>query len=204
MNKRVLFSIQPQHCDNIKSLLKTWEIRKTRCLLEPPFKCLIYETITRVKETVEEYDSNYKPVRKRKSVKQFGGKVIGEFICDRILKFEGEFWDDKTFESIGVVHYDEDDEEEHTHIFAVNGEKNWLCKEACLEWEAFRKYIGQGVNTFYGFHISELKIYDKPKPLQNFVYYDKFLRYATNVFPSCDCWDMFIQKPPQSWCYVGV
>lgn len=48
--------------------------------------------------------------------------------------------------------------------------------------------------TVYGWHISDLVIYDKPKELSEFCKptLPTFLRYEDDV----------IKRPPQSWCYV--
>lgn len=48
--------------------------------------------------------------------------------------------------------------------------------------------------TLYGWHISDLAIYDKPKELSEFhkPTLPTFLKYEDDV----------IKKPPQSWCYV--
>ena len=58
----------------------------------------------------------------------------------------------------------------------------------------------------YGWHISDLRIYDTPKELSEF-------QRATDPCDSChaeytwectDCkkWGGDIKRPPQSWCYV--
>ena len=73
--KSVLISIQPKWVDKIEIGEKTIEVRKTRPKLEPPFKCYIYET----KQTVKYFSLKFDGV----------GKVIGEFVCDRIAG-EGE------------------------------------------------------------------------------------------------------------------
>ncbi len=73
--KSVLISIQPKWCELIASGRKTVEVRKTKPKLETPFKVYVYET--------KAYDTlfgNGKP--KRLCVD--GGKVIGEFVCDKI------------------------------------------------------------------------------------------------------------------------
>ena len=65
----------------------------------------------------------------------------------------------------------------------------------------------------YGWHISELKIYDEPKPLCEFEhppYLDcdipcRLCKYGFVVYGAFgaeyDC-DRKIKRPPQSWCYV--
>ncbi len=84
------------------------------------------------------------------------------------------------------------------------------------------------IQTFYGWHISNLKIYDKPKALNEFCVADlkkdkeckhKELLYANPNYTNggtlnggfyCKkrndfcrgCHTKQLQKPPQSWCYV--
>ena len=71
MSKAVMLSIRPKWCEKIASGEKTIEVRKTRPKLETPFKCYIYET---------------QGWWKRDGLRAFrlGGRVIGEFTCDRI------------------------------------------------------------------------------------------------------------------------
>ena len=60
MEQAVLISIKPKWASLIASGEKTVEVRKTKPLIETPFKCFIYETSAG------------------------RGKVVGEFICDKI------------------------------------------------------------------------------------------------------------------------
>ena len=52
-------------------------------------------------------------------------------------------------------------------------------EDACLRYEELANYIGND-KTGYGWHITELYIYDKPIELTKFK----------------------VKRPPQSWCYV--
>lgn len=203
--KSVLISIQPKWVEKIAKGEKTIEVRKTRPKIETPFKCYIYET--------KAYDTLFGK-GKPKKLCVGGGKVIGEFVCDKIVEHESEFWNDETYESIGYITYDEEDGEREKWIFAENGEENTLCKHACLTWNDLRDYIGQDIKTFYGWHISDLKIYDKPKELSEFYrIIDKCVFNKDGVCQDrkqnqvilcknldCDC--KKIVRPPQSWCYV--
>ena len=197
--RSVLISIQPKWCESIASGEKKIEIRKSEPKqLKPPFKAFIYCTqgkgdcLWRWNGVwYDTQDPNHRPNR-------LDGKVIGEFICDRITEYQGEFWDDETYESIQKVVHTEDWDgypETETYHVAENGEPNYLCDESCLTWEELRQYVGQGINTFYGWHISELKIYDKPKELKEFV----GLRKTKFGYEPIK-----ITRPPQSWMYVEV
>lgn len=111
------------------------------------------------------------------------GQVIGEFICDKIDKY--------TFS-----HYEA--EYRVTHV-----EQNAMC----LNQPELIHY-GKG-KTLYGWHISELKIYDKPKELSEFV--KAYPIKCGKGYESIDCTGCgseftcakrFITRPPQSWQYV--
>lgn len=71
-------------------------------------------------------------------------KVIGEFVCDCINNFTGHWLD---------------------------GEDN-LKENTCLDDAEIMDYIEYIDRTFYLWHISELKIYDKPKGLGEFWAYN--------------------------------
>lgn len=112
------------------------------------------------------------------------GKVIGEFIC------------------------------KSTSIFRP---KSLTCessikKASCLTVQGLIDYAGSKEHIF-GWHISDLKIYDKPKELSefNFPHYRecniecrkcKFsIPVKTILGVEYDC-DRSVKRPPQSWCYV--
>lgn len=108
------------------------------------------------------------------------GMVIGEFVCDRI-DYVRNYGD-------AVDSYD--------------------CIASCLSAKEIIEYAKDKDGNFvytYGWHISNLVIYDKPKPLSKFkkhnrtCYYDH-IGLAT---PKCkDCKGCQVERPPQSWCYV--
>ena len=76
--RAVLISIRPKWCEKIINGDKTIEVRKTRPKLDTPFKCYIYCTLPKYPH--EDFIATDYPRP------QFygGGKVIGEFTCDRI------------------------------------------------------------------------------------------------------------------------
>ena len=69
MSKSVLISIQPKWCELIAYGKKTVKVRKSRPKLETPFKVYIYCTQNRRDYGVTQ------------------GKVIGEFVCDKIYTY---------------------------------------------------------------------------------------------------------------------
>jgi predicted transcriptional regulator len=185
--KAVLISIRPEWCDRIARGEKTIEIRKNKPNIEPPFKCYIYETkaINR-KKIIVDLDGELPTIYARGS-----GKVIGEFICDRIEEFESEFYSsDNVLNAIYRVVEDEDYPGERIYTSIATNEKDsenfWICTLSCLSFEEIKKYIGYAKRetVFYGWHIAKLVIYDKPKELNSF--------YCRKL----------LTRPPQSWCYV--
>lgn len=174
MKQAVLLSIRPEWCELIASGLKTVEVRKTRPKLTTPFRCYIYHTKPkeRLLYIMKDGDDCYGYTYRGKPVfiktKESGGQqVIGEFICDKISMDSPGYIN-------GVAGY-------HS---LVNG--------SCLTPENLMDY---GKWKFlYGWHISDLVIYDKPKELQEFAKLKKS-RFSIEL--------SVIEKAPQSWCYVA-
>lgn len=238
--KSVLLSIKPKYCELIAGGIKTIEVRKTKPKLDTPFKCYIYCTKGKNISFWTGKRYSYADDRSHNLFDVCGnGKVIGEFICSKITEFESEFWDDETYERIQTIikdceRYFESGEYEYETVATNEDEKykeNWLCKQSCVSWEEMRKYVGTGIKEFYGWHISDLKIYDTPKELSEFYVEDKASikqckhRFCTGQpervtqnggwlkggwgctkdgYPTwCEnCLSKPLNKPPQSWCYV--
>lgn len=178
MAKAVLISIRPKWVEKIARGEKTVEVRKTRPKLETPFKCYVYRTKGVVKHIAkgEWFDM---PV---------GETVIGEFTCDRITPLFN-VCTDNWHHLAGDVH------EWHKE----------LIKRACLT-DAELKAYAKGQNCF-AWHISDLKIYDKPRELREFKKNNRDCFYADLGIAKRDCPDCknsgcFLERPPQSWCYV--
>lgn len=197
--KGVLVSIQPKWCQLIADKKKVVEIRKTRPKLETPFKVYIYCTKGRGDCLWEwrghiAYDVQFPNERPNR----LDGKVIGEFICNRIDEYTAEFVNDGDCYEDVRRHWIDDDGEEDFEIITSNGRDNpedcELFKNSCLSYAELKKYIGENFHDipFYGWHISDLKIYDKPKELSEFF-------TPMGKRPS-----YMLERPPQSWCYVEV
>ena len=67
-----------------------------------------------------------------------------------------------------------------------------IARGACLEPGEIHQYLG--VSSGYGWHISNLKIYDAPLALSEFI----GLRTEPGSLEL-----RVLERPPQSWCYVG-
>ena len=170
MSKAVMISIRPKWVEKIASGEKTIEVRKTKPKLETPFRCYIYETQGWVE---------------RDGIMAFrlGGRVIGEFTCERIA----------------LIAYDGGELSSTTNAA--------FSPATCLTQTEIIAYIGDK-GRCYGWHISDLRIYDAPRELSEF-------RRATDPCNSCHAeytWECTgckklsgdIKRPPQSWCYVEV
>ncbi len=162
----VLISIKPKWCELIANGQKTVEVRKSRPKFETPFKCYICCTSVKNMPLLEYVKIHWRTGGK---IDDWHGKVIGEFICDKIYQY-----------STGNVEGIDISDEDMIRFSCLSKEE--LCdyemsaepKENCV----YR--VG-----LYGWHISDLKIYDEPKVLYRF-------------FKPCG----IITRPPQSWCYV--
>lgn len=160
--KSVMISIKPRWCELIASGRKTIEVRKSKPNLETPFKCYIYCTKAdqRLIDILKDGDENYgeiyhgKPVFikvEKGSVCDMYGKrqkVIGEFVCDEILQFNHDDYNSPA--------YDISDDD---------------LNRTCLFQEDLYRYANG--KTLYGWHISDLVIYDVPRELSEFVVNDK-------------------------------
>jgi len=181
MKKAVLLSIRPRWCAKIKSGEKTIEVRKTCPQIDPPFKCYIYMTHGDERAGNE----NYSYVRKGNGP----GKVIGEFICKILTELD--------VDSVGVgIRVGEQ--------FAYLNEFNhW---ETCLSREEVLDYAGG--ERIYGWHISNLVIYDKPKELREFKRWNRTeenvpCAHTKGLYPPCEnCTECNLTRPPRSFCYV--
>lgn len=172
MRKAVLISIRPAWCEKILSGEKTIEVRKNRPKIETPFKCYIYCT----RFYPGDPDSMISLKDRKSFFKPESGKVVGEFVCDAIYPISFYASDSSFFD--------------YAPPLSVPG--------TCLTDREIAEYLGNG-KTGYGWHISDLKIYDQPKPLSEF-HSCSFCDYL-GVCPD-GSWCQPIKRPPQSWCYV--
>ena len=161
---------------------KRIEVRNT-APKEVPFKCYIYETKGQYVKFTHGAHTKYGYGR---------GKVIGEFICDRIICSQAYF------DSQGKNHL--------TNVFPDDIKKTCLDEYDLWDYIAGKAVKANQMYDGYLWHISDLKIYDKPRELSEFRKpCDRFLdcctcrRLVRNEYMSCD---NKITRPPLSWCYV--
>ena len=144
--KSVLISIQPKWCELIASDKKTIEVRKTRPKVDTPFKVYIYETNWK--------DNTYwKNYHKDKL-----GKVIGEFVCSEVFKIDKD--------SVDFIYRLAD----YSMYFGFG--KLAYNLDTCLTDRELLDYLNH--RQGYGWHISDLVIYDEPKELSEFKHWKKF------------------------------
>lgn len=196
--KSVMISIRPKWCEKIVGGEKTIEVRKTRPKLETPFKCYIY--CTHGKRLHEDSAATGLPNPQLDG----GGKVIGEFVCCHI-------------DALARVGYMGSGEMPRYNILNADARirpAKELFQRACLTEDEAEDYL-KGRYGF-GWHISNLKIYDQPKELNEF-WFPPDLYCEKEQCGSCPCdqvadvngeysfdceWKRPLTRPPQSWCYV--
>ena len=204
--KAVMISIQPKWVEKITSGQKTIEVRKTAP--EVPFKAYIYCTKAKpylYKEANPPFElflDSELYEGEGYDDRLFSGKVVGEFICDKIIEWQY----DKGHQY--YVDYP-DDCTSYFPYLKCHSEATGL---RCSEIENY----GKG-KPLYGWHISDLKIYDKPKELSEFKTPPceksekacgncKWLvKVNTPDVYECECYvedGRPITRAPQSWQYV--
>ena len=209
--KSVLISIQPYWMFLIIANKMGWEIgkHKTVEVRKNYPKADNWDKIVKLycskdKKSFAKIPKKYQPF-----MEMFLGKVIGEFVCDKIIDIDYGIEEGVYFDG------------EYQQGFETNGDGN---NPTCLSFVELENYLTK--NEGYGWHISNLVIYDKPKELTDFCTIDneavqnckyRFQTYhqfsdtgyIKNGF-ACDynddwcakCKTKPITRPPQSWCYV--
>lgn len=212
--KSALISIRPNWCEKIASGKKTIEVRKS-APKEVPFKAYIYATKPKrfykcgaVSTSDEllwlangkvEMGDGFKFWADGNEYQCLSGRVIGEFVCNEVEEFhEWELSPQGKFA---------DFEKERLEKFLT---------DACLSVEEVFQYRKNLIycKPLYGLHITDLKIYDKPKELSEFytiaesgsdcccgcVWHETPLE----EMPCRTCTEErnYLYRPPQSWQYV--
>ena len=201
--RAIMKSVSPRICEKVANGDCTILVSKTAPKCEVPFKCYIYCT-------------NAKPYLYREANppfelfldsdlyegngyddRLFSGKVVGEFICDKIIEWQY----DRGHQY--YVDYPNDCTSYFPYLKCHSEATGLKCSEI--------EKLGKG-KPLYGLHISDLKIYDKPKALAEFerpcTY--KGICYSCERFrpngiplpaPYGFC-ETKITHVPSNWCYV--
>lgn len=193
--RAIMKSVSPRICEKVANGDCTILVSKTAPKCEVPFKCYIYCTYPK--------KPAYTLWLNRRTKNKFlaDGKVIGEFVCDRI-----------------------------DEIYQCNS--GWVKENACISKDEFFDYLGIPRGTHFGYdkkayawHISDLKIYDKPKQISDFLkpcpdpyQYCTICKHCVKIIPPdeeeyalyhgghydyCEehCMNI-LRNPPKGWCYV--
>lgn len=210
--KSVLISIQPYWVFLIIAKAMGWKVDKEKTIevRKNLPKDANWDKSVKVYCSKDGRSFSTIPKEYQPAMKQFLGKVVGEFVCD------------KTFD---ICIEASDPDELPGYPFPCTG----------LTDKEILQYLGNG-KTGYGWHISQLKIYDEPKPLWDFMKcgapteneldeelcsycepteWGERKCYGTPDGPvMCEgafcgeAYDLYLdehfvlKRPPQSWCYV--
>ena len=204
--KVVMKSVSPRICEKVANGDCTILVSKTAPKCKVPFKGYICCTSSDVHSALVVGDGDAKLIHccNYKSAIPVGGvigngKVIGEFVCDKIIEWQ--------YDS-GHQYYVEypDDCTSYFPYLKCHSEATGL---KCSEIEK----LGKG-KPLYGLHISDLKIYGKPKELSEFYTIDESgndcciacVHHETPLeeMPCRTCTGerRYLYRPPQSWQYV--
>lgn len=151
MRKDVLLSVGPKWCGLIAAGKKTLEIRKSKPKLEVPFKVYIYCTKGRTVHFWKSKTYSYADDRSHNAFDLCGdGKIIGEFVCDRVYQYTTTNMKD-----------------------GVDIAENEVISNSCLTWDELDAYEHSAeprencvyLVGLYCWHITDLKIYEQPEDL---------------------------------------
>ena len=195
--KSVMISIRPKWCELIASGKKTVEVRKTKPKIETPFKVYIYCT----KDGKNLIKGDISTTIDFVAVN--GGKVIGEFVCNDIENFR--------FDALEMSYMAR--KYRDTKLLSEEFFKGTqVTYQEAYDYCEGMTFDEEDTEYFYGWHISDLVIYDKQRELSEFRTPCKMgemlcglCDYAVHGMDGdlIDC-NTSLTRPPQSWCYVEV
>lgn len=173
----ILASLKPYYYYLIGERKKTIEVRKS-ALKNLPQDIVFYMS-------KDEKSFAKIPKEFQEKYRKHFGKVGLAIVCDKITRYNC----DKAFDEYFIAGY----------IGAY-----MPLKEMCLTNKDLIEY-GKG-RPLYGWHISDLKIYDKPKPIMQFY---KPCPIKIKNCPVCELYSTYtgccmnnIDRPPQSYMFV--
>lgn len=183
--KSVLISIQPYYVFLIIARIMGWNIPQEKTVevrknfpKDLDWNKRVHIYCSKNRKSFKRIPKEYQPF-----IEKFLGKVIGEFVCDRVEQF-----------TVGSLRCDD------------------IEKLACLSHKEIIDYFykpneldGKTVKFGYAWHISDLKFYDKPKELGEFKISkqckEKDCETCGRRRGEYIC-DKRIAYPPQSWGYI--
>lgn len=206
--KAVMKSVTPRICEKVANGNCTILVSKTAPKCGVPFKGYIYatkkarlQTIFKKGEWIFSDDHSFGKFDENIFVKDslcaWQGKVVGEFVCDKVIKTCGWRLRGDTQQCAKRT----TDEEAFPEL-------------ACLTIDEIVKYAGSENREVCGLHISDLKIYGKPKELSEFYTIDEsgndcciacvYHETPIEEMPCRTCTGerKYLYRPPQSYMYV--
>lgn len=201
--KSVLISIQPYYVFLIIARLMGWNIPQEKTVevrkdfpKDPAWNKRVHIYCSKNRESFNRIPAQYQPF-----MEKFLGKVLGEFVCDKIIKNES-----------GVDYGVTDDG--RAFYCGTLAECTGLTRAECLDYGKKKILCGYELQALYGWHITDLKVYDKPKELGEFCVRCSDRKMKCNKCNNLKQDDYYeppycesggyreIARPPQSWCYV--
>lgn len=205
MSKSVLISIQPYWVFLIIAEKMGWNIGKEKTVeIRKNYpKDETWDKTTKIYCSRDKKSFARIPKEYQHLMERLLGEVIGEFVCNEIK--DGYLTISDYITNVNIGH-----------------------NETCLSVDDISEYLGmkyvetKGRHKFYGWHISDLKIYDKPRELSEFIvegdcscencrkckWIDRGNGYNVEddcLLPYTNSFGKAIKplfRPPQSWCYV--
>lgn len=183
--KSIMTSVSPYLCEKIASGQCKILVRKS-VPKEVPFKAYIYCTKAKSQWRYSDYEGAYE--NSKGEIVYAQQHVIGEFICNKVDEYKYDY---------GCGYYPGD---------GVDIDDDTIL-ETAIDREDINIYA-KG-KTLYGWHISDLKIYDKPKELSEFKKpcptKEKGDCLACDYLADNDYGGIctnFVTRPPQSYMFV--
>ena len=182
--KAIIQAYNPEEVERIARGEQTVKVCKT-APKNTPFKVYMYQT----KESKRRFlDHRFNSFFAGTSHHTDMGKVMGEFVCDRVICCQ--------------TYYGNSGENHLTNLFGNE------VKQTCLTEEELFNYIvgNKKEGTGWLWHVSDLKIYDKPKELSEFKHwvndkdYNGWNEQRTRIIKGFVLRPL--TRPPQSWCYI--
>lgn len=175
--KSVLIAIQPYWVFLIIAKTMGWNVEEEKTVeVRKNFpKDENWDKTVKIYCSKDKKSFNRIPKEYQPEIKKLLGKVVGEFVCYEITEYPYETFNDG----------------EHLMPY---GE----LEKTCLDGWKLYNYLG--TKNGFGWHISNLVVYNEPKGLCDFrlyygtAYFDKEIGYP---MPTHE-----IKRPPQSWYYI--
>lgn len=192
--KSVLISIQPYWVFLIIARLMGWNIPQEKTVevrkdypKDKAWNKRVHIYCSKSRKSFNRIPKEYQPL-----MEKLLGKVIGSFVCDKVERF-----------TVGSLRCDD------------------IERMACLSYSEMLDYFykpneldGKTVKFGYAWHISDLKIYDKPKELGEFKNVKVIRGYHRKDEPKTTGINIerlvhsgrvrvrYLNRPPQSRCYI--